>query len=252
MHIKLEDINTKKSNSTEISVLSNFDEMVERKSAELLASYQDNLLALSSVELVFFFDKSGSVSGTEATMCEYLRKIIDKYQQSNQNILFTFIVFSETDEILYYRCPLNQITKLSYIAIGGTSLYDSLFKNISGLIGNQMDVNGIASKTIVTIMTDGVDTTSEIHSEDDVKKLVQYTKSLGWEYIFLSKENLEVDSFIGIDRDHIGIYNNYQSIEKCFDSINKAIDDFVSSGIVDKDWKSPLNPNVLKLTKKED
>lgn len=252
MHIKLEDINTKTNSSTEISFLSNFDEMVERKSTELLASYKNNLLALSTTELVFIFDKSGSVAGTEATMCEYIRKIINKYQQSNQNILFTFIVFSGTDEILYYRCPLDQVATLYYVAMGGTSLYDSLFKNISRLIDNQINENGVASKTIVTIMTDGLDNQSKIHSEQDVKKIVQYTKSLGWEYIFLSKQNLEVDSFIGIDQDHIGIYNNFQSIEKCFDSINKAIDSFVSSGIVDKDWKSPLNPNVLKLTKKED
>lgn len=252
MHIKLEDISTKKSGSTEISMLSNFNEVVERKSHELMISHKDNLLAIPYIEFAFFFDKSGSVSGTETTMCDYLRKLINKYKQSELNILFTFVTFSDTDEVLYYRCPLNQVDKLYYVADNWTSLYDSLFKNISTLVSHQIDANGIASKTIVTIMTDGMDNRSRLHSEHDVQKVVQYTKSLGWEYIFLSKDDLKCDSFIGIDLDHIGIYNDFQSIEKCFCAIDKAIESYISSGIVDKNWKHSLNSNVLRLTKKGD
>lgn len=252
MRIKLEDISTKKNNSTELSTLSYFDEMVERKTTEIMLSHKDNFLAIPYIELVFFFDSSSSVSGTETTMCKYLRKMIHKYKQSNLNILFTFITFSSLDEVKYYRCPLNQINELDYRAGGDTALYDCLFKDISNLVNQQIDINGIASKTIVTIMTDGMDNSSKLHSEEDVKKLVEYTKSLGWEYIFLLKDNLVLDSFIGIDIDHIGIYNDFQSIKKCFHAMDEAIKGFIFTGTIDKNWKSVLDSNVLKLTKKGD
>lgn len=217
-----------------------------------MASHKNNLLAIPYIELVFFFDKSGSVSGTETTMCNYLRKLINKYKQSDLNILFTFVTFSDTDDVLYYRCPLNQVGKLYYVADNWTSLYDSLFKNISNLVSHQIDVNGIASKTIVTIMTDGMDNRSRLHSEHDVEKIVKYTKSLGWEYIFLLKDDLKCDSFMGIDIDHIGIYDGFQSIEKCFSAMDEAIKGFISSGTIDRNWKNALDSNVLRLTKKGD
>jgi hypothetical protein len=185
-------------------------------------------------------------------MVNYLQKLINKYKNINSNILFTFVVFSDSDEVLYYRCPLENVTKLNYIANGGTYLYDSLFKNISTLIQNQIDINDRPSKTIVTIMTDGEDTTSKKFNEQDVKNVISYTKSLGWEYILLAKNKFYAIDSLGIDSSHIAIYNHSNSIHKCFASIEKAIDNYISLGVVKNDWKDSLNNRVLKLTKKDD
>lgn len=260
MRIKLEDLNVNKNKSTEISVLSDFKEMVEQKRKELIISNMNNSLAISYIELIFFIDKSGSVIGTEITMCEYLRKIINKYKNSNSNILVTLILFSDEDEILYYRCPIDEVDILYYIAMGGTSLYDSLFKNITNLMNSQIDINGVVSKTIVTIFTDGEDFSSKKYKEADVEKIVKYTKSLGWEYIFLSKGKLELlsfigiekDNFMGIEKDHIAVYDDFDALSECFDCIDKAIESFIESGTIDKKWKESLNSNVLRLTKKGD
>jgi uncharacterized protein YegL len=252
MHIKLSELKKDVSHASELSTTSQIDELIVQKTNELINSQKYNLQSVPYLELVFFFDKSGSVEGTELTMVNYLKKIIDKYKNTNSNILFTFVVFSNNDEVLYYRCPLENVTKLNYIANGGTSLYDSLFKNISTLIQNQIDINDRPSKTIVTIMTDGEDTTSKKFNEQDVKNVISYTKSLGWEYILLAKNKFYAIDSLGIDSSHIAIYNHSNSIHKCFASIEKAIDNYISLGVVKNDWKDSLNNRVLKLTKKDD
>ena len=57
---------------------------------------------------------------------------------------------------------------------------------------------------------------------------------------------------MGIDIDHIGIYDGFQSIEKCFSAMDEAIKGFISSGTIDRNWKNALDSNVLRLTKKGD
>jgi hypothetical protein len=252
MHIKLNELKKEDIHSSELSITSQIDELIDQKTKELINSNKYNLPSIPYIELVFFFDKSGSVEGTELTMVNYLQKLINKYKNINSNILFTFVVFSDSDEVLYYRCPLENVSKLNYNANGGTSLYDSLFKNISTLIQNQIDTNDRPSKTIVTIMTDGEDTTSKMFIEKDVQNIISYTKSLGWEYILLAKNKFYAIDSLGIDSSHIGIYNRSNSICKCFVSIENAIDSYISLGIIKNNWKESLDNKVLKLTKKDD
>lgn len=252
MHIKLSNLVKEENELIDTTILSKYNNLVEEKKNEILKYNSCSSIVSAVVELVFFFDKSGSVSGTEKQMIAHLNDVIQKYRNSKQNILITIIVFSDKDTILYYRQPISEVKDIYYSALGGTSLFDSLTKNISNIIEEQSKLYNTISKTIVTIMTDGEDTTSHIYKESDLEKLVSYTKSQGWQYIYLSPISYS-KSYLGIDLDHIGFYDKKDSLSKMFGAIEKAIDEYLETNNINKDWKNSLSSSknkVFRLEKK--
>jgi hypothetical protein len=100
----------------------------------------------------------------------------------------------------------------------------------------------------LAILTDGEDNESSKYTEDKLKSIIEYTKSLGWEYILLSRY-----SFISADYgiEHIGVFDDYNKINKCFNSIDKAIASYIDKGKIDDNWNEELVDNKrLSITKK--
>lgn len=250
MRIKMNELVKEKNELINANISSKYNELVEQKKKEIYLLNSNTNLIVPAIELIFFFDKSGSVSGTEKQMSDHLKNIIEKYKNSKQNILITLILFSDEDTILYYRCPIANIKNIYYSTEGGTSLFDSLTKNIRNIIEDQINHNDVASKTIVTIMTDGEDTTSHIHKESDVEKLVNYTKKQGWEYIYLTPFQYD-KPYLGIDLNHIGSYNKKDSLAKMFKAIEKAVDEYIETNSISENWKKPLSSDkILRLENK--
>jgi uncharacterized protein YegL len=246
MKFKLEDI--KKETKNEVSIIEeNALKLNEYTSEELSNIDVTTSLGNRNTEFVFFIDSSTSMSGTELQMEKYFLDMIDKYKD-REDILVTVVTFASDSRKLYYRVPIKEIDKIKYLANGGTKLFDTVVNNVSSILNDQMISNVVSSKTIVTILTDGEDNESSKYTEDKMKSIIEYTKSLGWEYILLSRY-----SFISADYgiEHIGVFDDYNKINKCFNSIDKAIASYIDKGKIDDNWNEELVDNKrLSITKK--
>ncbi len=243
MQFKLNDIK----NVTVPAVTKKDDYDLDTISYELLKKEFNNSLMETHKEFVFFIDRSGSMFGTEYFMEKYFSDMINKYKNTNEDILVTVVLFESEDHVLFYRKPIQKINSLNYVADGGTKLYDTVVSNISNILNDQFKNNSLAYKTLVTILTDGDDTSSKRYKESDLKGIIEYTKKLGWEYILLCECNLNMN--IGIDK--IGIYDDKNRLGSCFESINKAIESFIETDRVSEDWNESLTSGKkLLLTKK--
>lgn len=247
MHIKLNDIKSE-NNNHELTLSDSISEIIERKIDEITVTNEFSELSIPSIDLVFFFDKSGSVAGTEESMSKYTEKLLNKYKSEKMSVFVSLILFNSDEESLYFRTPIRETKKINYQADGGTNFYDTVFTGINKILDSQIDTNSASSKTIVTIMTDGEDNSSTKYRSKDLKKLIEYTKTLGWEYVYLT-ENKKTIEKIGIDSNHIGLYKNQTYINECFNSIEKAIDGFIESGKISSKWNDNLPGKVLKIGK---
>ena len=243
MQFKLNDI--KKVNLPAVTKEESYE--LDSISYELYKKEFTNGLAASHKEFIFFIDKSGSMQGTEGFMEKYFMNMINKYKNSNETILVTVVIFESTGSVLYYRKPIQMIDGLSYMADGWTKIYDTLVPNISDILNDQFNNCSTAYKTLVTILTDGEDTSSNRYKENDLKSLIEYTKKFGWEYILLSEHELNME--VGIDK--IGVFNDKGRLGSCFESINKAVDSFIKTDTVSSDWNKNLSSGKRLLLGKK-
>ena len=220
---------------------------VDSASYELFKKEYNNSLLNTHKEFVFFIDRSSSMMGTEIYMEKYFLNMINKYKKKNEGIHVTVVLFESEDNVLFYRKPIEEIDNLKYMADGCTKFYDTLVSNITNILDDQFKSSSLAFKTLVRILTDGKDNKSVNSTEIDLKRLIEYTKKLGWEYVLLSEYDLNMN--IGIN--NVGIFNNKDRLVDCFKSVEKAIDSFIETDKVSDDWNESLSSNKrLLLTKK--
>lgn len=200
----------------------------------------------SKINLVFFFDKSSSCSGTEpATILGY-NNLINKEKKEGLPTKVTTILFDGYAHVICNNEDIENIEPLNYTANGGTALYDTMTTYLRSIKDERQLSGTLKEKIIVVIMTDGKDEHSHKYRASDVRTIVDICKSYGWEFIFLgaSEELKMFASKLGIDPDKSerfipdanGYYLNFQAV-------SKAIDSYRSEGKIKPDWSSIIKQN---------
>ena len=202
------------------------------------------------LELIYFFDASLSVKGTEQEMAQEFFKQIEKLRV-NKNILVTLITFSGHENIIYYRENGKYIVPIQYGLDNCTALYNVVTEYLLKIRNEQVIFNQ-KHKTIVTIMTDGKNELGfdikEKYTKEDLQKVIQDLKRDGWEFIYLAANNLayhEAES-LEIDSNNIALYKGEMEIKKAFQAIESAIISYDTAGFIDSTWDK-----VLKIGQRE-
>ena len=104
------------------------------------------------------------------------------------------------------------MTNKDYRAGGSTALVDAMgdaIKHISN-VHKYIREEDVPEHTIFFITTDGMENASHKYSSDDVKKLVEEKKELGWEFVFMAAniDAVETAARYGINEDRAVEYIN--------------------------------------------
>lgn len=241
----LELLRTNLNLSTSTQTSKNIEQKITSMSRSILPEaakiYNDN-----KVNLICFFDKSGSCRGTEqATILGY-RELI-----KNQKCYPTFvttILFDEYTHIINNEVDIKSIPELNYYAEGGTSLYDVLVQELSRIKYERTQKGTEREKTIVAIMTDGLDEHSKKYNEIDTRNIINACRDLGWEFIFLgANQNAQlIATNLGIDPKNAEVFQaTREGFYLNFKAIEKALESFRLEGKVTPDWSKVVKENNL-------
>lgn len=237
--------NMKKNTSATESLIPISKTSIEKRIENQALSIKDSELNLypsdTKMELIYFFDASPSVSGTEQKMADKFYSQITKLR-ARKDIIVTLIIFDYHDVILYYRQNGKNIKYTTYSIGFGTALYDSITKNLKRIREDQIKSGEPEHKTIVTIMTDGGNNRHYEYNVKDLHDTIKDCKEAGWEFIYLAanSEAYESTKILGFDQENVAMYDYRISANQAFDAVEKAIDEYDEKGSITSSWKKVL------------
>ena len=163
-------------------------------------------------EIVIILDKSGSMSGLEKDVIGGYNTLIKEQRKVEGDALVTLILFDTNYTEVYKRVNIKDVKELTdrdYIPSGCTALLDSVGNAISSL-------DEIYAKeeepehVIFSIMTDGLENSSNEYTYTVIKKMIKTHQDKGWSFHF---QAANIDAFaegdkLGIAHDMI---NNFEA-----------------------------------------
>lgn len=126
------------------------------------------------MERVFLLDRSGSMQSCVDDTIGGFNAFVDS--QKSFGGTMTLCLFDHEFDIVYDKVPIDQVvplTKETYMPRGGTALHDAM--------GQVLKMN-LSDDTMVIILTDGEENSSNKYTAAHVKDLVD-TKS--WKFVYL-------------------------------------------------------------------
>lgn len=182
----------------------------------------------NQTELVFILDCSGSMCGLESDTIGGFNSLINKQKREKGKVLVTTVLFNQHIRVLHDRCSINKIEPLNdsqYVVQGQTALLDAIGLTVDHIfnIQQELEESKIPEKTLVVVITDGMENSSYRYKYTDIQKKIQEKKEKNhWEFLFLGAniDAVMTAESIGIDRaravnyqsDEIGTTLNYQVI----------------------------------------
>lgn len=200
-------------------------------------------------EMIFIMDRSGSMRKLVSDTIGGYNSMIDKQRNEDGEASVTTVLFDDQYEILYDNVDIKKVAKLTnkeYCARGMTALLDAIGKTINQVAArhnNSVD-SAVPAKTVVVIITDGMENASKEYKLPTVKSMIEKQKNeFGWEFVFMgaNMDAISVAGSIGIDAsraanyftDGVGMATNFIAVDKMFTSVRKGY------GVADN-WKEVI------------
>lgn len=166
-------------------------------------------------EIVFIFDRSGSMSGLEADTIGGLNSMIEKQKKEAGEALISTVLFDNFSEVIHDRVPIGRVepmTDREYYVRGCTALLDAIGGAIHhiGNIHKHAREEDVPEHTLFVITTDGMENASRRYDSETVKKMIERQKAkYGWEFLFLGAniDAVETASRFGIGADRAVNYH---------------------------------------------
>lgn len=130
--------------------------------------------------VVCLIDASGSMEGSEVQTVEGINGLLKGLEETNPGFDYTIYTFSQSRFLELQRyggAELKLMDIKRYTTMGTTSLYDVLANTIYE-----------EENCTIVVATDGEDTSSTLHTEQDVRVLIcETTKSKGLKFKFIAQ-----------------------------------------------------------------
>ena len=200
-------------------------------------------------ELVFILDRSGSMSGLESDTVGGFNSMLRRQKAEPGEAWVTTVLFDTRFERLHNRLRLQDVAELTeqdYVPGGCTALLDAVgdtirhIANIHRCAGSE----DVPEKTLVVIMTDGMENASRRFSLKEIRRMVEHEQEkYGWEFLFLGAN---IDAFasagrLGIRADHAtNFHADDMGMEKSFRAVSQAVQVMYSRAPLDASWKDEV------------
>ena len=141
-------------------------------------------------ELVFILDRSGSMGGLESDTIGGFNSLIEKQRKEDGACFVTTVLFDHEQITLHDRVPLNDVPKMTeedYTVRGCTALIDAIGSSVRHIeeIHRYIRKEDVPEHTMFVIITDGLENASTRFSSDEVKRMIEQKKEMGWEFLFI-------------------------------------------------------------------
>lgn len=151
----------------------------------------DDISALSSdtaTVIRFAIDSSGSMKGYDSIVPRTLVDFKDTMLSLTQvnSIRISICTFNAYLEDSGFRHPSNMDT--SYVAVGGTALYDAIGDSCDKLcaITDELNNIGIVPKGLLFVLSDGGENESRHYNFNRCKDLISKVNELGYNTVYVS------------------------------------------------------------------
>lgn len=157
-------------------------------------------------EIICIIDRSGSMDAIREASIVGINTFIDGQRELSDAADVTMVFFNNRTMTLYMSKPINsvpQITKQMYEPDGNTALLDAIGEVVGAAeirqkaLGDQVRIG----KTIVCILTDGLENASTDYTLKDIQRLISRKREDGWEFVYLGADHdvYEEGAKMGID-----------------------------------------------------
>ena len=199
----------------------------------------------TETEIIFLLDRSGSMEMCIKNFIEGYNFFLDSQKQNASKAYITTVLFDNHHEILHDHVEIQEIKHISekeYFARGTTALFDAIGITVSNVMQRQKQREENDNlKTIVIIMTDGLDNASSKYHVKDIRQIVQEQhEKYSWEFIFLGAEIdvARAAKIIGISPNRYADFEkDINGLHRKFKNISKTVTNFKLLGNVDDNWK---------------
>ena len=141
-------------------------------------------------EIVFILDRSGSMGSIREDTIGTFNSLLAEYREALGKILVSVVLFNGETTPLFTRAPISEVPDLTlkdYVPSGCTALCDAAGRTITAVLSRQAAdaPEEKPDKTLLFIMTDGLENASRNYTGDAVRALVETTRTANhWEYSF--------------------------------------------------------------------
>lgn len=201
-------------------------------------------------ELVFILDRSGSMSGLEGDTIGGYNSLLDKQRKEKGDCIITTVLFDDQYELLHDRIGIKgvaPVTRREYFVRGMTALLDAIGRTIDKTMNAQMNTapDQRPEKTMMVIITDGMENSSREYSYDKVRKMVEYQKEeYGWEIVFLGAniDAVETAARFGVDKDHAADYlADTKGTQLNYRVVSDAVSSVRQGRTINEGWKERID-----------
>lgn len=176
-------------------------------------------------------DQSGSMYPLTADTIGSFNNFVEEQKQVEGEACILTTLFNERVEIGPVT-DIKEMQSLTYNAVGCTKMNDAIGMTIDR-IGELFESKEISvDKTIVIIITDGLENASIKYSTEQVKQMIEHQKSVyNWEFKFLGAN---IDSAVegtkrGIKKEDTQNFEfNMQGLQDCYASVSESVRSFRS------------------------
>lgn len=183
-------------------------------------------------EIVFILDRSGSMGGLESDTIGGFNAMLKQQQTEVEgDALVSTILFDHESIVLHDRVPIAEVkplTEKDYQVRGTTALLDAVGDAVKHIknIHKYAREEDRPLKTLFIITTDGFENASHKFTYNDIKRLIEQQKELGWEFVFLGAniDATQVAGDIGIDASSAVDYHADEiGTQKVFSAMSRRI-----------------------------
>ncbi len=208
--------------------------------------------------ITFILDKSGSMWGLESDTIGGFNSMLNKQKHEDGQAYLNTVLFNSKMDYLHKNVPIEQVEELTeedYRPGGCTALLDAVGNTISQIdeFNNNLPDNAKPDKTIVIIITDGMENASEEYSLSQIKKLVKSKQDQGdWEFIFLGAniDAIQTAGSIGIAANRAANFNNdSRGIGVNFAAVSGVVSLTRQKSAVPDDWKAAIEADYNNRNK---
>lgn len=199
-------------------------------------------------ELVFILDRSGSMGGLEDDTIGGFNSMIEKQKQDKSACCVTTVLFDHEIVTLHDRVPLERIRPLTrddYTVRGCTALIDAIGETIQKIenIHRYLRPEDVPANVMFVITTDGIENASKRYRSDEVKRMIEAHKELGWEFLFIGANIDAVDTarHFGIAPDRaVNYHADHKGTSVVFGAVARAVGAMRRECAVMPDWSEDI------------
>ena len=167
----------------------------------------------------FVLDRSGSMATCIDDTIGGFNHFIESQKKDNPEGNMTLNLFAHDFEKVYENKAIKSIEKLTnetYFPRGPTALLDAIGETIKKAENNE--------KPMIVILTDGQENSSKKFTHSHIKDLIDFKKTLGWEFVFLgaNQDAIQVGNMMGIPEESAMTFNP-ENVYNAFEGLSCAV-----------------------------